>query len=95
MLRRKISFLINVFSMITSCMVIAVALFVTVLNPTERIEAVILWQIPAVAALLSATTLILSLGQYVKEGGDGGEDCLSLYRGKRGGAWSRVCVRLV
>lgn len=58
MLRRKIGFLLNIFSMITSCMVIAVALFVTVLNPIERIEAVILWQIPAVAALISLTSLI-------------------------------------
>lgn len=58
MLRRKMGFLLNIFSMITSCMVMAVAFFVTVFNPVERIEAVILWQIPAVAALISLISLI-------------------------------------
>ena len=67
MLKRKLGFLLNIFSMITSCMVIAVALFVTVLNPTERIEAVILWQIPAVAALISLTTLIYPWDKPLKK----------------------------
>lgn len=55
--------------MITSCMVIAVALFVTVFDPTERIEAVILWQIPAVAALLSLITLIHPWDRPLKKAG--------------------------
>lgn len=55
---RKMKFLANVFSMITACEVIAVAVFTTILNPIERIEAVILWQIPAVSAVISLASLI-------------------------------------
>lgn len=58
MLKKKMSFLINVFSMVTSCMVIAVAVFTTMINPMERIEAAILWQIPAVSALITIVSLI-------------------------------------
>lgn len=58
MFRRKLNFLINIFSMVTSCMVIAVAVFTTIINPIERIEAVILWQIPAVSAVITFVSLI-------------------------------------
>ncbi len=58
MCRRKIEFLFHIFSMITSCMVIAVALFTTVINPTERILSTTLWQIVAVAAVLTVPSLI-------------------------------------
>lgn len=58
MFRRKLLFVIDVFCMVTTCMVFAVAVFTTILNPADRIEAVILWQIPAVAALISLLTLI-------------------------------------
>ncbi len=58
MFKRKIGFLFNVFSMITSCMVIVVAFFTTVVNPTERIEAVTLWQIVAVAGVITLLSLI-------------------------------------
>ncbi|MDE6641578.1 MAG: DUF3021 domain-containing protein [Acetatifactor sp.] len=58
MFRRKMSFLINIFSMVTSCMVITVAVFTTIINPIERIEAVILWQIPAVSGVITFVSLI-------------------------------------
>lgn len=56
--KRKIKFLIDIFSMTTSCIVIAVAFFTTVLNPIERIETAILWQIPGVSAVITFVSLI-------------------------------------
>lgn len=58
MFGRKMRFLVNIFSMVTSCVVIAVAVFTTMINPTERIEAVILWQIPGVSAVITFVSLI-------------------------------------
>lgn len=58
MLKRKMRFLIDIFSRVTTCMVFVVAVFTTMINPLDRIEAVILWQIPAVAAPISLLTLI-------------------------------------
>lgn len=58
MIRRKIRFLFEIFSMVTSCVVIAVALFTTVVNPVEAVEPVILWQIPCVSFLCSLGSLI-------------------------------------
>lgn len=58
MLKRKLVFLIDVFCMVTTCMVLAVAVFTTIVNPLDRMEAAILWQIPAVAAPISLLTLI-------------------------------------
>lgn len=58
MFRRKMRFLMDIFNMVTSCMVIAVAVFTTIVNPTERIEAVILWQIPGVSAVITFVSLI-------------------------------------
>ncbi|MCM1191173.1 MAG: DUF3021 domain-containing protein [Butyrivibrio sp.] len=58
MFRRKMKFLADVFSMITSCIVIAVAVFTTVINPIERIQSVILWQIPAASLVLTLVSLI-------------------------------------
>lgn len=63
MFRRKLRFLTDVFCMITSCMVIAVAVFTTVLNPVERIEAAILWQIPMVSAVITLVSLIYPWGR--------------------------------
>lgn len=39
-------------------MVITVAVFTSLINPMERIEAVILWQIPVVSAVLTLVSLI-------------------------------------
>lgn len=58
MAMRKIRFLFEVFSMVTACVVIAVALFTTVLDPVDAVEPVILWQIPCVSFLCSLGCLI-------------------------------------
>lgn len=58
MFRRKMEFLFHIFCMITSCMVVTVALFTTVVNPTERILSATLWQIVAVAGVITAISLI-------------------------------------
>ncbi|MCM1056139.1 MAG: DUF3021 domain-containing protein [Firmicutes bacterium] len=58
MFRRKMKFLVDVFCMITSSIVIAVAVFTTIVNPIERIQAVILWQIPATSLVLTLMSLI-------------------------------------
>lgn len=63
MLKRKLLFLVDVFCMVTTCMVFAVAVFTTIVNPLDRMEAAILWQIPAVAALISLLTLIYPWGR--------------------------------
>ncbi|WP_300774862.1 DUF3021 domain-containing protein [uncultured Acetatifactor sp.] len=55
---RKIRFLFNVFSRVTACVVIAVAAFTTILEPTDTVETAVLWQIPAVSALCALTCLI-------------------------------------
>lgn len=55
---RKIRFLFNAFSRVTACVVIAVAAFTTILEPTDTVEAAVLWQIPAVSALCALTCLI-------------------------------------
>ena len=55
---RKIRFLFNAFSRVTACVVIAVAAFTTILEPTDTVETAVLWQIPAVSALCALTCLI-------------------------------------
>ena len=55
---RKIRFLFNAFSRVTACVVIAVAAFTTILEPTDTVETAVLWQIPAVSALCGLTCLI-------------------------------------
>ena len=58
---RKIRFLFNAFSRVTACVVIAVAAFTTILEPTDTVETAVLWQIPAVSALCALTCLIYPL----------------------------------
>lgn len=55
---KKIRFLFEIFSMVTACVVIAVAFFTTVLDPAEAVDPVILWQIPFVSFLCSLGCLI-------------------------------------
>lgn len=55
---RKIRFLFNAFSRVTACVVIAVAAFTTILEPTDTVETAVLWQIPAVSALCTLSCLI-------------------------------------
>lgn len=53
MFKRKCKFFMNIFCMVTACVVPAVALFTTIINPTETIPSVTLWQILAISALTS------------------------------------------
>lgn len=55
---RKIRFLIQTFSMVTTCVVFAVAVFTAGINPSEIVDAEIFWQIPLVSALCTLTSLI-------------------------------------
>lgn len=55
---RKLRFIFRVFSMVTSCVVVATAIFTTVLNPTDSISPMVLWQIPAVSMLCTLGCLI-------------------------------------
>lgn len=55
---KKIRFLFKVFSIVTAFVVVAVAVFTTILEPAPMIETVVLWQIPAVSALCALTCLI-------------------------------------
>lgn len=55
---RKIRFLFEIFSMVTACVVIAVAFFTTVLEPVDTVDPVIFWQILSVSFLCSLGCLI-------------------------------------
>ncbi|WP_300810052.1 DUF3021 family protein [uncultured Acetatifactor sp.] len=55
---KKIRFLFKVFSTVTAFVVVAVAVFTTILEPAPMIETVVLWQIPAVSALCTLSCLI-------------------------------------
>lgn len=55
---RKARFLFEIFSMVTACVVIAVAFFTTVLEPVDAVDPVLLWQIPCVSFLCSLGCLI-------------------------------------
>lgn len=58
MFKRKCKVILNIFCMVTTCVVFAVALFTMVINPTDEIPTATLWQIPAVSALSSLGTLL-------------------------------------
>ena len=50
--------LLNIFSMVTTFVMIAVAMFTTVFFPTDAITPAVLWQIPAVSMLCTLVSLI-------------------------------------
>ena len=58
MIKKKMFFVFDIFCMVTTSMVFAVAFFTTILNPLDRMDTAILWQIPAVAAVISLLSLI-------------------------------------
>lgn len=58
MFRRKCKSVLHIFCMVTTCVVFAVALFTTVINPEEEIPSAVLWQIPVISMLTSLMTLI-------------------------------------
>ncbi len=55
---RKIRFLTRIFSMVLTAVVFAVALFTTVINPSEMVETKLFWQMPLVSALCTVVSLI-------------------------------------
>lgn len=55
---RKLKFIFRVFAMVTCCVVMATAFFTTVLNPTDTISPMVLWQIPGVSMLCALGSLI-------------------------------------
>lgn len=55
---RRLLFLFHTFSMVTTCVVIAVAMFTTLINPSEEVNAALLWQILAVSGLCTLICLI-------------------------------------
>ena len=55
---RKIRFLMRTFSMVMTGVVFAVAVFTTVINPTETVETKLLWQMILVSALCTLASLI-------------------------------------
>ncbi len=57
-MRRKFSFIMNVFCMINTSVLVTFALFITVIYPTETVSTEILWQIPAVSMLTALLTLL-------------------------------------
>lgn len=57
---RKLRFLFQVFCMVTTCVVIAAALFTTVINPVESVDPAIMWQIPVASLLTTLCSLIFA-----------------------------------
>lgn len=55
---KKISLIFQTLSIVTTCVLLAVALFTTVLFPTESVDPIILWQIPVVSLLCALGTLL-------------------------------------
>ncbi|GEM_PF-338732 len=55
---KRIWFLTRIFSMVLTGVVFAVALFTTVINPTDTVETSLFWQMPLVSALCTLVSLI-------------------------------------
>ena len=58
MIMEKIKCVMRTFVLVMTCMVFAVAVFCTVIDPAEEISAMTLWHIPLVSMLTSLETLI-------------------------------------
>ena len=56
--RSYFSFLIHIFSMVMAGVVLAVAIFTTIIDPVEEIESILLWQMLLVSGLCTMTALI-------------------------------------
>lgn len=57
-MKERLNFLFSVFSMVTTYVVIAVAVFTTILEPSETVDSAVLWQIPLVSFFCSLGCLI-------------------------------------
>lgn len=55
---RRIKYMLHIFSMVLTGVVIAVAVFITVVNPTDMVESALFWQMPLVSALCTLISLI-------------------------------------
>lgn len=55
---RRLRFLFHNFSVVVTGVAFAVALFITVVNPVEMVESVLLWQMLLVSGLCTMTALI-------------------------------------
>ena len=55
---RKLRFLLHIFSMVMTGVVLAVTVFTTIINPTETVESALLWQMILVSGLCTLTALI-------------------------------------
>ncbi len=55
---KKVNFIFRIFSMVTSCVIVAVAFFTTFLSPEDSLNPMILWQIPAISMLCALGCLI-------------------------------------
>ena len=60
---KKLGFKIHIFSMVMAGVVLAVAIFTTVIDPVEEIESVLLWQMLLVSGLCTMTALIYPWGR--------------------------------
>lgn len=59
---KKLRFVFRIWSMVTGCVVLAVAFFTTVVNPTDSVSPMILWQIPGISMLCALGSLIYPWG---------------------------------
>lgn len=64
---RKLGFLTFIFVMVNTCVELAVAFFVTVVNPTDTVGTMLLWQIPAVSFLCTLGSLIYPWDRDMKK----------------------------
>ena len=54
----RIRFMLHVFSMVLTGVVIAVAVFITVINPTDTVTSALFWQMPVVSAVCTLISFI-------------------------------------
>lgn len=64
---RRLRFLIFVFVMVNTCVELAAAFFITVINPMDVVETSLLWQIPAVSFLCTIGSLIYPWDRAMKK----------------------------
>ena len=56
---RRLKYLFQIYTMVLTGVVFMTAIFTTVINPTELVETVLLWQMAAVSGLCTLMSLIL------------------------------------
>lgn len=59
----RIRFMLHVFSMVLTGVVIMVAVFITVINPTDTVTSALFWQMPLVSAACTLISLIYPWGR--------------------------------